>query len=197
MHVFQVEAQLLRNLMPELVIRPGITLAARVAEKTALRSGVITLAGVRLQAQLPEQVREGDTLRLQVAEASRDRLVMRLVGESGQAQQQVSQQPPVPVPLPDGGAAWLRVDEREAEGGSEGEEASVALTYQSPSLGPLGLRLGLTPGAITVQVRAAQGEPLSLARSRAEALRSALAQATGRNATVHVLPRRDPIDVYG
>jgi hypothetical protein len=196
MQVFHVDAPLLRNLMPELVIRPGMTLAARVAQKTGPQ-GVITLAGIPLKAHLPDQVREGDTLRLQVAEASAERLVMRLVDETAQQQQAQQSQPPVPVPLPDGGAAWVRVDEGDADGAAEDEEASVALTYQTPSLGPLGLRLGIGPGGLSVVVRATEGEPLSLARERAETLREALTEATGRPASVQVLPRRDPIDVYG
>jgi hypothetical protein len=193
MQVFHIDAPALRAVMPELVLRPGMTLAARVAQKAGT-NGVITLAGVRLDAKLPEQVQEGDTLRLRVAEATAERLVMRLVDESGPPE---LQQPPVPVPLPDGSAAWMRVDEREADGGASADEASVALTYQSPGLGPLGLRLSLGGGGISVHVRAGEGRPLDLAREGAERLREALAGSTGRPASVHAAPRRDPIDVYG
>ena len=51
MRVF-VDPALLRVEMPELVLRPGMTLAARVAERSGSR-GILMLAGHPLSAQLP------------------------------------------------------------------------------------------------------------------------------------------------
>src|SRR5690242_1450260 len=80
MRVF-VDPALLRVEVPDLVLRPGMMLAARVAERSGQR-GILMLAGHPLSAQLPDQVKAGDKLRLQVMEANSDRVVMKLVEES-------------------------------------------------------------------------------------------------------------------
>jgi hypothetical protein len=192
MRVF-VDPALLRVEVPELVLRPGMTLAARVAERSGSR-GILMLAGHPLSAQLPDQVKAGDKLRLQVLEASAERVVMKLVDES--AAQHPGQALVVPVPLPDGRLAQLVVDEREAEGGRSGGQAAVAITYRSPALGAIDFRLAIEGGALTVGVRAAHGAPHELARQSAEELRDALSRATGRSVQVAVSPRHDPLDVY-
>ena len=192
MRVF-VDPALLRVEMPELVLRPGMTLAARVAERSGSR-GILMLAGHPLNAQLPDQVKAGDKLRLQVMEASSERVVMKLVDES--AAQQPSQPTVVPVPLPGGRLAQLVVDGREAEGRREAAQAAVAITYRSPALGAVDFRLAVEGGALTVAVKAAVGVPHDLARQSAEELRDALARATGRSVQVSVSPRHDPLDVY-
>ena len=94
MRVF-IDPALLKAELPQLVLRPGITLAARVAERQGSR-GLLMIAGSALAAELPEGVKAGDTLRLRVQEASPDRIVMRMESEQ---QQQI---PVVPVPLPGG-----------------------------------------------------------------------------------------------
>ena len=193
MRVF-VDPALLRVEMPELVLRPGMTLAARVAERSGQR-GILMLAGHPLNAQLPDQVKAGDKLRLQVLEASSERVVMKLVDESATALHP-GDPTVVPVPLPDGRLAQLVVDEREAEGRRSGEQAAVAITYRSPALGAVDFRLAIEGGALTVAVRAGQGAPHDLARAGADELREALARATGRSVQVAVTPRRDPLDVY-
>ena len=192
MRVF-VDPALLRVEMPELVLRPGMTLAARVAERSGSR-GILMLAGHPLNAQLPDQVKAGDKLRLQVMEASSERVVMKLVDES--AAQQPAQPTVVPVPLPDGRLAQLVVDEREAERRGGSAQAAVAITYRSPALGAVDFRLAVEGGALTVAVKVAVGVPHDLARQSAEELRDALARATGRSVQVSVSPRHDPLDVY-
>ena len=191
MRVF-VDPALLRVEIPELVLRPGMTLAARVAERSGQR-GILMLAGHALNAQLPDQVRAGDKLRLQVMEATSERVVMKLVEESA------AQQPDptvVPVPLPDGRLAQLVVDEREAEGRRERAAAAVAITYRSPALGAVDFRLAIEGGALTVGVMAREGAPHDLARTHLEELREALARTTGRAVQVAVSPRHDPFDAY-
>src|SRR5437660_332572 len=63
--LLQVEAALIRRQLPDLLLRPGMTFAARVAERTAGR-GIIVLAGAPLVAELPDEVQAGDKLRLLV-----------------------------------------------------------------------------------------------------------------------------------
>ena len=84
MRVF-VDPALLRVEVPDLVLRPGMLLAARVAERSGQR-GILMLAGHPLSAQLPDQVKAGDKLRLQVMEATSERVVMKLVEESAAQQ---------------------------------------------------------------------------------------------------------------
>jgi Flagellar hook-length control protein FliK len=186
-----LDPAMLRAEIPELILREGMTLAARVAERHGSR-GLLMIAGAALAAELPEQVRAGDTLRLHVTEANADRVVMRLVDES-----QAAQQPTVvPVPLPGGQQAHINVDEREGEGRRAGEQAAVAITYRSPQLGAIDFRLALEGGRLTAQVRAAQGAPHELAQEQAEELRDALNRATGKAVQLTVSPRHDPLDVY-
>ncbi len=64
-----VDALLLRTQLPELTLRPGASLVARVAAR-AEQHGVLVLAGVPLTAQLPDEVAAGDTLRLRVTEVT-------------------------------------------------------------------------------------------------------------------------------
>jgi hypothetical protein len=183
-----IDPAMLRAEIPQLVLRPGMTLAARVAETHGSR-GLLMIANAALAAELPEGVKAGDTLKLRVQEANPERIVMRLEGEA--------QQPPiVPIPLPDGQQAHVYVDEREGEGRQSGEQAAVAITYKSPALGAIDFRLGLEGGALTAQVRAKEGAPYELARTQAEELRDALHRASGKPVQVTVSPRHDPLDVY-
>jgi hypothetical protein len=183
---------LLRAQAPELVLRPGQVLAARVMERHGSK-GLLALAGAVLTAELPEGVPEGARLRLTVQEASAQRVVLRMSDAPP-----APAAPPVQLPLPDGRSASVRVDEREAQEGEEGDERrSVAVTYESPALGPVEFHLALGQGGgVSASVRAAAGPAHELADERAGELRDALAAATGRPASVVVTPRRDPIDLY-
>ena len=185
-----LDAVLLRARAPDLVLRPGMVLAARVAERAG-RHGVLTLAGAALVAELPDEVATGDRLRLTVAETGPERIVMRLTEPPA---------PPAPpavqLPLPDGRSAGVRVDERAGEGAEGADAESVAVTYDSPRLGAIEFRLLLAGGALVASVRVAPGTPYELAEERAGALREALASATGRPAEVTVSMRREPLDVY-
>jgi hypothetical protein len=71
----------------------------------------------------------------------------------------------------------------------------VALRWTSPTLGDVDLRLALTGGAVTATVLLAPGRALELAGDGADALRAALAAATGRPARVDVGPRRERVDL--
>jgi hypothetical protein len=180
----QVSAAILRNQAPDLVLRLGSIVAARVLERHAGR-GLISIGNAILAAELPEQVKAGDRLSLQVHEATPDKVVLKLVREDQPAQL------PISVPLP--GGARVHVD---PEGRGRDADHSVTLTYNSPSLGSFRFSLSLDRRAVAVTVRAAPGAPLEAAEQAATELREALARVTGRTAQVTVLPREDPVDLY-
>jgi hypothetical protein len=177
----------LREQLPGLMLRPGMTVVGRVLEQHAGR-GMLSLAGAVLAAELPENVEEGDRLRLRVQETGPERVVLRLLAET----------PPPAIPLPLPGEPRLRVDDEapDESGGGRGSGESIALVYESPRLGALGLRLELRAGLVRAVVAARAGEPHELASAAAGALEEALAHVTGRQAQVRVEERREPLDVY-
>jgi hypothetical protein len=191
-----LEAAFLRRQMPDLLLRPGMTLAARVSDREG-RHGVIVLAGHPLVAELPDGVSAGDKLRLLVEDTRGDRVVMRLVQEQPTAP---APPPTVALPLPDGSQVRLTVDEEHAGEGTDGEDAenaSIALTYESPALGAVALFMSLAPGSVNVRAELPAGRPFELADDAASELRSRLAEVLpGRVAEVTVVARREPLDVY-
>ena len=209
MDLLRVEAALLRAQLPELVLRPGVTLPARVIERHG-RMGVLLLAGTPLSAQLPDELKAGDRLRLRVEDIG-EQVVLRTV-ETPAAQPAAA--PPttdwpaspadggagLALPLPGGRHAEVRVTERASDRRGEGEPAAVALSYDSPALGTLDLRLVQQPGGSGMQVTvgATAGAPKERARAAAEELRVALAHATGLPASVRVVgrPPRPRVDLY-
>src|SRR3954469_9148446 len=190
--VLQLEAALLRRQMPVLLLRPGMTLFARVAEREG-RHGIIVLAGSPLVAELPDEVQVGDTLRLLVQDTRGERVAMKLVQEQPTAPPQT---PVVGLPMPDGSQARLTVEEREASADDSPETASITISYAAPALGLVGFKLSLAPGAVSVQAELAAGQPCRPGSEAGDALRERLAEATGRVASVTVVPRREPLDLY-
>jgi hypothetical protein len=190
MDVLRVQAALLRAQLPELVLRPGMTLPARVMERHG-QMGLLLLAGTPLSAQLPDELKAGDRLRLRVEDVG-EQIVLRTV-ETPAAQQHTATTPPpeLALPLPNGAHAELRVTEKADERRGEDEAVSVALDYDSPALGTLDMRLVLQPGGggLQVTVGASAGAPEERARGAAEELRRAIADATGLPATVRVVGR--------
>jgi hypothetical protein len=193
MEAIQLSATMLRNQAPDLVLRLGSTVAARVMERHGAR-GLITIGNAVLTAELPESLRAGETVRLLVQDATGERVVLKVVEQAGQPPQQ---QAVVSVPLPNGSNARLHVDE-DAAGEDRGRrtEHSVAVSYHSPALGSMRFRVALDSGSVSVVVRAAPGAPLSMAEAGAAELREALARVTGRAVQVTVMPREDPVDLY-
>jgi hypothetical protein len=189
----RLEAALLRAALPDLVLREGSVLAARVAERSG-RHGLLMLAGTALVAELPDDVRAGERLRLAVQDTAGDQVVLRVVPDPP------TSVPPgvMALPLPDGRSAQVRVEEREAGGerGDADEPTVVTLVYDSPALGAIELRLAVDPTGASAHVQVGAGAPFLLAEEGREALRGALEGATGRSAAVEVLARRDPLDVY-
>ncbi len=182
-----VRVAMLREQLPGLSLRPGMTVVARVHEQHAGR-GTLSLAGALLAAELPENVAEGDRLRLQVQDVSAERIVLRLVADAALAA--------VPLPLP--GEPRLRVEDEDADAEQAGSGAgeSIALVYETTRLGALGLRLELQGGSVRAVVAAPAGESHALASAAASELQDALARVTGKQAQVRVDERREPLDVY-
>ena len=180
-------------MMPDLLLRPGMTLFARVAEREG-RHGIIVLAGSPLVAELPDEVQVGDKLRLLVQDTRGDRVAMKLVQEQPAA---APHTPVIGLPMPDGTQARLTVEEEPPEGADDDpEHASIAIGYASPALGQVGFVLSLAPGAVAVRAELAAGTAFELASDAADELRERLAAATGRVAEVTVTPRREPLDLY-
>src|SRR3954470_24857964 len=191
--VLQLEASLLRRQLPDLLLRPGMTLFARVAERDG-RHGIIVLAGSPLVAELPDEVQVGDKLRLLVQDTQGDRVAMKLIQEQAAAPPQT---PVVGLPLPDGTQARIAVDEEEQDADPDDpEHASISISYSSPALGVMGLNLSLAPGTVAVRAELAAGAAFELASEAADELKARLAEATGRAAEVNVVPRREPLDLY-
>jgi hypothetical protein len=193
--VLQLEAALLRRQMPDLLLRPGMTLFARVAEREG-RHGIIVLAGSPLVAELPDEVQVGDKLRLLVEDTRGERVAMKLVQEQPTA---APHTPTIGLLLPDGTRARITMDEQDehgAGGRDDSEHASISIGYESPALGAVGMVLSLVPGGVRVQAELAGGQPFELASAAADELRERLAAATGRAAEVTVTARRQPLDLY-
>src|SRR5947208_11807660 len=87
-----VESLLLRRQLPDLPLRPGATVLARVASRGE-HTAVIVLAGVPLSAKVPEEVQSGQTLRLKVEEVTSERVLLRLDAADSAA---VAAPPPPP-----------------------------------------------------------------------------------------------------
>jgi hypothetical protein len=204
-----LDAVLLRGLLPDLRLREGVTLAARVLERRG-DHGLLALAGTPVVAELPAELAAGTRLRLVVADLTGERVVLRVLEAvappppAGPAPPAAPPAPapaavPVPLPLPGGLQARVAVAERDARGGPGGAEgeagaASVALHYDSPRLGRLELRLVVAPGQVRASVAAPPGPAQALADARAGELRAALAAALDRPADVAVTPSRARVD---
>ena len=188
-----LDALLLRAQFPDLRLREGASVVARVASR-AETHGVIVLAGVPLTAELPPEVRPGETLHLRVQDVSDERVTLRLDPQAAQAAPPPVQDPGAPPPPR---PAQLAVEEppRRPPGGAEGS-AGVALSFDSSVLGRLDLRIDLTRGSVQATVEAPAGRSFELANEAAARLQDALAAKTARPAAVRVTARRQPFDAY-
>jgi hypothetical protein len=197
MQPIAVQLIMLQQVMPDVTLRTGQSLLARVAERHGDR-GILMIGGQPLVAQLPENVRSGDVLKLAVRDVTAEQVVMQM-HEGKEAPQTAQQGQPtaVLVPFPGGPPAHIVVDDQASggEGAGEGDVAAIALTYESPALGPINLRLGMDAANVVAEVRVAAGAPLELAGAAADVLRDALAAATERVASVTVAPRPGSFDV--
>src|SRR4051794_22745059 len=187
--IVAIRTLLLREALPDLALRPGASVVARVASKGE-HTGVLVLAGVPLTAQLPDEVRAGETLRLRVADVTSERVTLQLEPP----QSAPAGQPPAP---PRAAAARVAVGEpprRRLEGGEAVD--SVTLGFTSEALGRLDLRIDLRAGSVQVTVDTPGGQVQDLAHGEAPRLRDGLAVKVGREAAVTVRARRESVDFY-
>jgi hypothetical protein len=185
-----VTAALLRAQLPDVPIREGATMMARVASKGEGRA-VLVIAGMPLTAEVPPEVPAGATLKLKVKEVSAERVWLQIDHQAPSAPT-IAQAAPAMQPRPQ-----VRVEEPPGRrAGADGEPADVvSLTFNSPTLGRLDLRLELRGEKLLAEVTTPAGRPHSLAERNAERLRANMA-AEGLEATVRVRPRHTPLDLY-
>jgi hypothetical protein len=186
---------LLRGLLPDVKLAPGVVVQGRVLDPKTL-----SIAGVRIAAQLPEGVVAGQVLRLRVEEASTEKLHLRVVPSPAGAHQaeQAGATPQVPadayqLALPGGILARIHVEERDQDGGrrgAPGAATSVVVRYDSPTLGRLDVRLDSQSAAVHVS----DGDPALTVAQAAGALRDALMRATGAPVQVTVHAREETFD---
>ena len=196
MQPIAVQLITLQQVMPDLTLRLGQSLLARVAERHGDR-GILMIAGQPLVAQLPEHVRAGDVLKLAVRDITAEQVVMQMhEGKEAQPQSQQTDSSSL-VQFPGQPPSRIVVDDQASghELGGEGEVAAIALTYESPALGPINLRIGMNASNVAAEVRVAAGAPLELAKAASDVLRDALAAGTERAASVSVVPRPGSFDV--
>jgi hypothetical protein len=163
------ELILLRTALPGPTLRAGSVVVARVLENRML-----SLAGARVAATLPNEVKPGDVLKLRVKELAPERIVLQIVPDPPPAATAA-------VALP--GGATARIVEDDDSSGGAGARA-VVLRYDSPTLGRLDIRLS----AAGATVHATDGPPAQAARAAAGDLAAAL------NAPVAVVGRRSALD---
>jgi hypothetical protein len=181
-----IDALSLRSQLPELTLRAGSSVVARVAAREA-GHGVLVLAGVPLVARLPPEVEAGQTLHLRVAEVTADQVTLRLDHEA-----MLADAPAPPAPPP----PRLTVEEPPRRGAAGEESATVALAFDSTVLGRLDLRVDLARGTVSASIGTPPGPAFELAGEAAGRLQDALVERTGRAAQVRVTPRREPFDAY-
>ena len=187
--VVSVATALLRAQLPEVSLREGQSVMARVASRGE-GHGVLVLAGIPLTARLPDGVESGATLKLRIEDVSQERVVLRMEGQPVNPLAAGS-----PPPRPEAPKLTVGEPPRRAPGG-EDDGASVALSFLSPALGRIDLRIDLATRAVQVDVEAPAGRAYDAADGAAERLRATLEGALERPAAVRVTPRREPLDVY-
>src|SRR3954470_14336431 len=93
-----VTAALLRAQLPEVPLREGASMMARVASRGESHA-VIVIAGIPVTAQIPPEVQAGATLKLKVEEVTPERVTLRI-----DPQQPAQVQTQTPTPLVGAGA---------------------------------------------------------------------------------------------
>src|SRR5687767_12183968 len=113
--VVAVKTLLLQTQLPDITLRPGTSVVARVLSRGE-GHGVLVIAGIPLTAQLPTEIgRTGETLRLSVADVTPERVTLQL--------EQVVP-PAVEPPVPHESRARVRVEEQARTVRVGGEERS-------------------------------------------------------------------------
>ena len=183
-----VKTLLLQTQLPDVQLRPGTSVVARVLSRGE-QHGVLVIAGIPLTAELPKEVgNAGETLRLAVSDVTPERVTLQL--------EQVIP-PGIQPPPQETQRARVRVEDQartDREGGEE--RSSVALSFHSEALGRLDLRLEVAGTRVRAAVEAPAGRSFELAAAAAGRLHDGLQARTGLDPEVHITPRREPLDVY-
>src|SRR3954465_11923116 len=94
-----VAAPLLRAQLPDIPLREGATLMARVASRGE-QHAVIVLAGIPVTAQVPPDVQAGATLKLKVHEVTPERVTLQIDPQQPATQPAAVLQAPPPAAAP-------------------------------------------------------------------------------------------------
>jgi hypothetical protein len=196
-----------------LALAAGKDLVARVVSAPlAGGRGLLSLAGVVLEARVPPGLTAGQVLQLRVTSADEQALVVRIVHDAADQPDEAATARMAgqlalrgdgdllrvalgladgTLWLPGGAAATVTVEpdagDDEAPGGSAGSEA--AFTLHCPSLGAVEVRLRMTAGGVRAGVVTAPGTLTARAQAALPDLVTALERATGRPAAAAVLER--------
>jgi hypothetical protein len=175
--------------------------------------GLISLAGLVLEARLPAGLAAGRVLRLQVTRADAEEVVVKIVSDASEHSDPAAAglvagelalrgDPDLlraalaladgTLWLPGGAAATVTVDPDGAGPGAGREPAAggeAAFTLHCPRLGAIEVRLHVGPGGVRAGVVTPAGQASELAGSGLSELVAGLERATGRPATATVSPR--------
>jgi hypothetical protein len=199
-------------------LEPGSDLVARLISAPANGGrGLISMAGMMLEAQLPSGLLPGQKLHLKVVEATPEQVRVRIVTHAAEADETTDMVTKLagelaargdgallraalhfadgsPLWLPGGVAAQIHIDpeaegDPDAEGPSRSAAGEAAFVLHSPELGAIEVRLRMAEGAVRATVVTAPGEASRLAADGLPDLVAALERATGRPAAAMAAPR--------
>jgi len=175
--------------------------------------GLISLAGIVLEARLPPGLDAGRTLRLQVTRTDAEEVVFKIVADGSEhldpaaagrvaGELALRGDPDLlraalaladgALWLPGGAAATVTVDpDADGPGGDRSKSGGgeAAFTLHCPQLGAIEVRLHVGPGGVRAGVVTPAGPTSELAEAGLSDLVAALERATGRPATAAVAAR--------
>jgi len=196
-----------------LALAAGKDLVARVVSAPAGGGrGLISLAGVILEARVPPGLAASQVLHLRVTRADSQELVVHIVRDAGDrpdeaATARIAGQLALrgdgdllrvalglaegTLWLPGGAAATVTVepDADDGEPAGQGSGGEAAFTLHCPQLGAVEVRLRMAAGGVRAGVVTAPGRLTDLAQAALPDLVAALERATGRPAAAAVLER--------
>jgi hypothetical protein len=194
MEPLAVDLNLLRAVLTsDLQLDIGRLLMVRVATVDAAAAGVLSLAGMLLEAELPEGVSAGDELKLAVREITPEKVVLTIQSDEQAAIPLLSA---ALIPLASGS---LQVRERGGGRSTKRPDGShgLKLRYDAPNFGAVDMDFVLDPqGGLRLAVLVPAGDPLSDAQAAAPTLQQSLTEATSRPVRLSVAARYEPLEVF-
>ncbi len=134
---------------------------------TADGRGTLNLAGIPLEAELPDNVKAGDELRLVVRELTPDKVVLAIQDDAVSRTASAHRWSSAPrVPMPHGGS--LQVTDRDAASASCRQDGTHTLTlrYDAPTFGPIDMTFTLDAGCAAPRPDGARRAALRSRRRR-------------------------------